>query len=57
MRNRTFNDSLYLSCKPLLHQMSDYTGYAFRCRLCGAEFTTKEQAENHYEEEHSRTRD
>ncbi|HEX7032473.1 MAG TPA: hypothetical protein VF172_05685 [Nitrososphaera sp.] len=37
--------------------MSDYTGYAFRCRLCGAEFTTKEQAESHYEQEHSRTRD
>jgi hypothetical protein len=33
--------------------MSDYTGYAFRCRFCGAEFTTKEQADSHYEDVHS----
>jgi hypothetical protein len=36
--------------------MSDYTGYAFKCRLCGAEFTTKERADSHYEDEHSKKR-
>jgi hypothetical protein len=34
--------------------MSDYTGYAFKCRHCGAEFATKEQADSHYEDEHKR---
>jgi hypothetical protein len=32
--------------------MSDYTGYAFKCRLCGMEFATKEQADSHYEDTH-----
>lgn len=34
--------------------MSDYTGYAFKCRFCGAEFHTKEQADSHYEDAHSK---
>lgn len=32
--------------------MSDYTGYAFKCRLCGIEFTTQEEADSHYEDVH-----
>jgi len=32
--------------------MSDFTGYAFKCRLCRADFTTKEQADSHNEGVH-----
>jgi hypothetical protein len=34
--------------------MSDYTGYSFKCRHCGMQFTTKEEADNHYEETYRR---
>lgn len=37
--------------------MSDYTGYAFKCRSCGMEFTTKEQADSHYEDVHIKEAD
>jgi len=37
----------------VLFYMSEYTGHAFKCRYCGAEFTTKEEADSHYEENHS----
>ena len=34
--------------------MSDYTGYAFKYRMCGADFTTKEQADSHYKDIHAK---
>jgi hypothetical protein len=33
--------------------MSDYTGSMFKCRYCGQEFHTKEEANAHYETAHS----
>ena len=34
--------------------MSDNTGYSLNYRHCGMLFTTKEEADNHYEETHRR---
>ena len=35
--------------------MSDYTGYAFKCRECGQDFATMELADSHYEDVHKRS--